>query len=74
MQPMTTATVLFFAELITELEAAWLTTWKSRRVLVGAFCTATLVMVADYDLRYLPQHSVQQQPDYSAALTRALPP
>ena len=41
---------------------------------MGVFCAATLVMVADYDLRYLPRHSVQQQPDYSAALTRSLPP
>jgi hypothetical protein len=72
MQPIALATVVFFAELVTQVDTLVLTSFRLRPVIVGLVCAATLAMVLQYDLVYLPKYPAQQR-DYAAALTSALP-
>jgi hypothetical protein len=72
MQPIALATVVFFAELVTHVDTLVLTSFRLRPVVVGLVCAATLAMVLQYDLVYLPKYPAQQR-DYAAALTSALP-
>jgi hypothetical protein len=73
MQPVALATVVFFAELVTQVDTLFLTRFQLRRVVVGVVCASTLAMVLQYDLVYLPRYAAPQL-DYAAALTSALPP
>jgi hypothetical protein len=73
MQPVALATVVFFAEIVTQVDTLFLMRFQLRRVVVGVVCAATLAMVLQYDLAYLPRYAAPH-PDYAAALTSALPP
>jgi hypothetical protein len=72
MQPIALATVVFFAEVVTQIDSLFLRGFLLRRVILGVVCAATLAMVLQYDLVYLPRYAAPQ-PDYAAALTSALP-
>jgi hypothetical protein len=73
MQPVALATVIFFAEIVTQVDTLLSVRVQLRPVLVGVVCAATLAMVLQYDLVYLPRY-VAPQLDYAAELSSALPP
>ncbi len=85
LQPVALGTVVFFAQLVSLLDAAWLSdehtgdsqsAAAARRVRETAvratICVAILLMVLQYDLAYM-RHYTDQAPDYAAALTARLP-
>jgi hypothetical protein len=70
---MAVATVVLFAELITQIDQQWPAPPRLRPLIAGVLGTAMLGMVLEYDLVYLPKY-VSQQPDYAAKLTAVVPP
>ena len=72
LQPVEAGIIILAAELALRLEFGWRLLRRYRSIPLAAAFAALLAMVLHYDLIYLP-HYIDQQDDYSGALTATLP-
>ena len=72
LQPVEAGTIILVSELALQLDFVWEMLRKYRSVPLAAAFAALLALVLHYDLIYLP-HYIDQQDDYSGALTTMLP-